>query len=69
MVNNESSIKSIILAERGGERSESIVLTQERAFTKGTLVSPSAVASPKRLCSGLERLYLAGHEDDKLVFI
>ena len=31
-----------------------------------TLVSPSAVASPKRLSSGLERLYLVGHEDDKL---
>lgn len=31
-----------------------------------TLVSPSAVASPKQLWSGLERLYLAGHEDDSL---
>ena len=44
----------------GGERSESIVLNQERAFTNGilkvyaTLVSRSAVASPKQLCSGLE---------------
>ena len=52
IVNNESSIKS----------------TQERAFTKGTLVSPSAVASPKRVCSGLERLYLAGHGNDKLLW-
>ena len=49
----------------------------KRAFTKGilkmscvqvcaALVSPSAVASPKRLWSGLERWHLAGHEDDKL---
>ena len=30
------------------------------------LVSPAALASPKRLCSWLKRLYLAGHENDKL---
>ena len=40
-----------------------IVLNRERAFTN---VSPAAVASPKWLWSGLEGLYLAGHEDDKL---
>ena len=31
-----------------------------------TVVSPSAVASPKQLWSELERWHLAGHEDDKL---
>ena len=39
----------------GGERSESIVLNREKAFTKGIVGNPSAVASPKRLWSWFQQ--------------